>query len=122
MTHTTQLQGAPLPDQMLADMAASIGRAVEFAYHHGDREAACICLEAMNNLARLRCARRVQGGAAAQVATRRQVAAAWGHGPASPWARAAQRLFAWLKPLAHPPGLGTSTPPQTRVMRTPLGV
>jgi hypothetical protein len=77
MSNPTQLPGALLPDQLLADMVAASGRALEAAYHHGDREVACICMEAMNSLARLRCARRVQGSAAnAPAAPRRQVATA----------------------------------------------
>lgn len=45
---------ALLPDSLLQNLTEVSGRALEHAYHYGDREAAAIFMRAMNDLARLR--------------------------------------------------------------------
>ncbi len=49
---------ARLPDALLQNLAVVSGQALEYAYQHGDREAATIFMRTMNDLTRLRCARR----------------------------------------------------------------
>ena len=52
---------ALLPDAVLQNLATVSGQALEHAFHHGDREAAAIFMRTMNDITRLRCARRGAG-------------------------------------------------------------